>query len=377
MKILNKLAVLFSLLTASLVNAQTPQFPYTITPLQFNASVSKNIVGSQQLAVPVVVAVPPGTTGAHLFRVYTPVNYAGNVSVKFTISGTQYNGPFESPSALLFDGQSVSITTFVDPTNIPLGTYNVPISIQDVTTNTTQSIGLNLSVIDDRTYTFLPGTTRVVPHIATGFGWRTRLIFNNPNNTPSVLEVRFYTPDGTARAFRLRDGRITSVATQAIPGYGSGEIVIEDPFNNFTVTGSAEIIPILNSPVGVTILYETIPAAGEVPHVAALPATASNSDTLTLAFDATNDLKTGLALLNSLNYAEPVTLQFYEQGGTLLATTTVNLPAKGQTAFLVSDAVPAIRGYSGIIRATTPFRSLTGFALRFDKTGQFIPVTPF
>jgi hypothetical protein len=187
-----------------------------------------------------------------------------------------------------------------------------------------------------------------------------------------VLQVNFFNPAGVATPYRLRDGRYSASISEVVNAYGTLTIVLEDIFNKDTLTGSAEIVPLLNQPVGTTIIYETTDAAQ---HEAALPALAVTTDTLTLAYDNTNGRSTGLALRNSLNYPEPVTITYYDDGGTMLSTTTLNLPAKGQVAFVVTD--PALKNRQGVIRAVMPFKALSGFALRFDKDFQFIPVLPF
>ena len=376
--LLTKLVFAITVLTAS-VFAQTPSFSFNVSPLQINATISVNVAGPQQIVWPVIVSLPPGTTGARLLQVYTPLDTLTNAPVTFAISNNGVTTAAPRPQALLQAGQSAVVTAYVDVAGFPVGTYNIPISILDYYSNYVQSVNLNLTVIDDRTYSFLPPTTKVVPHIATGAGWTTTLNYVNQSTSPSAIETRFYATDGTPRAFRLADGRITSVADVLVPAHGSTSITIADPTNQYTVTGSAEITPVLGaSPVGVSIIYTTVPTDPKVtPNVASLPAGPSNTNTLTLFYDATNGNKAGLALLNSLNYPQPVTLQFYDSGGTPVATTSLVLGAKAQSAFVVSDQIPAIQGLSGVVVATTPYNALSGFVLRFDKNFQFIPILPF
>jgi len=364
------LFALFVLFAVCSFAQSVPAYPFTVSPLQFNGVVSKYPGGNVWLTTPVVVALPPGTTGARAYRIYTPVNYQNYNP--FTFSANNVSFGQTSLYGFLQPGESVNVFVGVNIDTLQIGTMSIPIVVQDTLTNTALSTNLSLSVIDDRQYQFPSADTRVVPHIASGYGWRTLLQFTNPNNTPSVLDIKFYGSNGLPTAFRLRDGRYSANISEIVNGYGTVTLVIEDVLNKDTLVGSAEIKPILNQPVGVTIIYETTDAAA---HEAALPANAVTTDTINLAYDNTNGRVTGLALLNSLNYPEPVTITYYDDGGVLLSTTTITLPAKGQTAFVIND--PAIKNRTGMIRAVMPFKALSGFALRFDKDFQFIPVTPF
>jgi hypothetical protein len=360
---MKKLLLLMSLFTMGIFAQVTQPFSFNVTPLQGSAVVDKFAGGYQQISWPVIVALPPGTAGnSRAYRVITPFNpTTGAPLITFNPS---YN--------VLQPGQSDAVIMRVNVDALSLGQFGLPIIISDLNTSATQTVILTLTVADLRTLTIPPPTTRIVPHLASGFGWRTIIQFTNPSNLSSVVEADFFNPSGTPTAFRLRDGRFSSSTEDVIPGYGTKSIVLEDLFNKDTLTGSVEIKPLLNNPVGVTIMYETTDAAA---HIAALQATPVNTGNLTLFYDNTGGRVTGVALLNSLNYPQTLTITYYDDGGDVLSTQMVNLPAKGQTSFVVTD--PNVANRMGVFTVSAPIPALTGFTLRFNKDMQFIPVMPF
>ena len=162
--------------------------------------------------------------------------------------------------------------------------------------------------------------------------------------------------------------RVPSIRSRTV----TTSVVLEDFVATATLTGSAEIVPLLNNPVGVTIIYQTADAAA---HEAGLQATAVTSGLLTLFYDNTGGRVTGVAVLNSLNYPQNLTITYYDDGGDVLDTQQLTLPAKGQTSFVATTTKIANR--MGVFTVSAPIPALTGFSLRFNKDFQFIPIMPF
>jgi hypothetical protein len=298
------------------------------------------------------------------------MNYGSYLPVKFSTS------PSTTATTTLSASTSTGVLTQVfiqiNTDQLSVGSYLVPIFVLDVSTGAVAIVQVNINVVDGHTYVIPDAGTKIVPHLASGAGWRTTLQLTNPNSTASVVEVSFAAQDGTPVAFRLADGTNSSVVIASVNGYGTKSLVVEDPVSKTTLVGSARVKPIFGAPVNVTILYQTTDAAA---HDAALPALPATASTLTLFYDNTGGHITGLALTNSLNYAEPVQVTYYDEGGTLLVTAApVTLNANGQTAFVVSE--PLLAGRKGVIRVTMPFPALSGFVLRFNQDFQFIPILP-
>lgn len=342
----------------------TPTFGFNMSPLQGTAVLDKYVGGTQQISWPIVMVLPPGTAGAS--RAYTVVS---------PLNPTLNNVPvitFSPAYDVMQPGQTDNVVMKVNVDALSIGQYGIPIVVTDLNSNVSETVILTVTIADLRSLTIPPPTTRTVPHLASGAGWRTTVQFTNPSNLPSVVEMDLFAPNGVPAAFRLRDGRYSSVVEEVIPGYGTTSIVFEDYITTSTFTGSAEIKPLLNNPVGVTIIYETTDASA---HEAGLQATAVTSGLLTLFYDNTGGRVTGVALLNSLNYPQNLTITYYDDGGSVLDTQQLTLAAKGQTSFVATT--PKIANRVGVFTVSAPIPSLTGFALRFNNDMQFIPVMPF
>ena len=356
-----KLLLLMSMLVMCVCAQST--FSFNVSPLNGTAVVDKYAGGYQQLSWPIVVALPPGTAGnTRAYRIVSPANpTSGNPLITF-------NPSFD----VLQPGTADAIAVKVNVDAFVIGQYSLQVFVLDLNTNTSQTAVITLTVADLRTLTIPPATTRTVPHLATGAGWITTLQFTNPSNLPSAIEIDFYSPAGVPTPFRLRDGRYAAVAEEIIPGYGTTSIVLEDTFAKGTLTGTAEIKPLLNNPVGTTIIYQT---TDNGTYETGIQATAVTSGLLTLFYDNTNGRSTGVAVLNSLNFPQVLTITYYDDGGDILDTQTLTLPAKGQTSFMASN--PKIANRMGVFTVSAPIPTLTGFALRANKNMQFIPVMPF
>jgi hypothetical protein len=98
-----------------------------------------------------------------------------------------------------------------------------------------------------------------------------------------------------------------------------------------------------------------------------------------LAFDNTNGLATGLALANIANQAAGVFVVLRDDSGALLTTTTINLPAKGHTSFLLTPTYAVTSAKRGTVEFDTPVGgriSALGLRATPNATLTTIPVLP-
>ena len=94
-------------------------------------------------------------------------------------------------------------------------------------------------------------------------------------------------------------------------------------------------------------------------------------------FDDTGGAATGVAVANSSAVSAIIPLIIYDQSGTQVASSTVTLPAHGQTAFVLSDRIAATVNSKGSARFNTPAGgAISVLGLRFPSSGAFttIPV---
>ena len=333
--------VLLALLCMFCLGAAAQQNPFALIafPNQISATASKTPGGSVWLTQPITIALPLNTASPRGFQVYTPMNSANYVPVKFAASTAQTPAAIMNGTAAA--GALNQVFLQIGTELLTPGSYQVAIFIYDPMTITNSFVLLNLTVIDGHNYNYPDASTKIVPHLASGAGWRTTLQLTNPNSTASAVEIHFFSPDGTPTAFRRADGYSTDVYNEVVNAYGTKSVVLEDPKNKNTLSGSAQVRAVMNGPVNVTILYQALDAAA---HEAALPALPATADTLTLFFDNTGGRVTGLALSNSINYEEPVQIAYYDESGNLLVKAApVILAANGQTAIVVNE--PNLAGW--------------------------------
>ena len=352
-------------------------YPFIVTPQQYSATVSQLVANApvQEVSTPLVVSLPASASASHVFTVSTitlPVvntNTYSNGMITFTINigNTTYIGP----QGLLTPGQTANIYLNVDTSQLAPATYGLPIFIQDMTTGLDQSADLTLTVSNNRTYVYPANNVRVVPHIATGLGWNTTLVFTNANTSGTQLAVTFKDQNGLPINIALKDGRYSSYVYVNVAPNTVATITATQPTATYTIIATATIIPVSGYPVGVTAIYTTNATTATESGV---PAQQVNTGALTMFYDNTNGKVTGLALMNSLNYAEPVTITVYDEFGDVLETLNQNIPANGQTATVLNDST--ITGHTGVIHASMGFNALNGFVLRFDQNNYFIPVVP-
>lgn len=382
MKLFTKLFASLALFTAAAF-AQTPTYSFTLSPSTITATLNKFSSPSVvQIPTPITVALASGITGNHAFNLATvpTADVNGKITTSmfsFTInSGLAYNyggtlGLVEGSPALVYLNVDVSQL----PATISGQPLSIPVFVTDAQNGLTQSVFFYINNVDGRTYTYPASNVRSLSHIASGVGWNTVVEFTNQNSSNTQLRVDFFDQSGNPLALRLADGRNLSSIYEDINAHGNASITIADPTATGTIIATALITPTIGFPVGVTEIFNTT----NVPHSAGVAAEIVNTDTLSFFYDTTNGNAIGLALLNSLNYAEPLTLTYYDNFGNQLAQTTESLCAGCQIArTLDANTVPAIQGKTGSITASFPagFTALSGIAFRFDSNYFFIPILP-
>jgi hypothetical protein len=109
---------------------------------------------------------------------------------------------------------------------------------------------------------------------------------------------------------------------------------------------------------------------------ASVPLETRTPSSFVLVFDNTNGLTTGVALSNVSTSAAAVTSHIYDDIGTLLESTSINLPARGHTSFLVPKSYPATANKRGMVEFVVPTGgkiSAIGLRAKADGTLTTIP----
>jgi hypothetical protein len=248
---------------------------------------------------------------------------------------------------------------------LSVGSYNIPVNFVQNSPSVSVSVGINLTVIDSRTFT--ASTDPTIPHIASGGGWTTTVRLTNTSNWISLVTLKFYEPSGTNSPFHV-NGNYVLEHSVVVPGNGSVDVVMSDPVG--LKTGSLDIRTVYGSGVVAQATYSNSLFEGTIPS--SIP----NRDSFTIPYDNYGPLSTGLALVNYLNYPQEVEFSFYDNLGNLLHTDKVTLPAKGQTALTLDVAFPLTKGKTGSVKIKTARPALTGFGLKFNRDKGYFTTIP-
>jgi len=358
-----------SLLLIGSMFAQNVAPVVSITPHEINAVVDK--ATTDVLTWPVTVSLPPFPSADML---YVSANAYPILPPGITVSPA---------TQLVTYNQSATFQVRVNPAELKydIGRYLVPLTFTYSTTsglNLSQSIAVNLDMIDSRLSQLPALSLRTIPHIAVGGGWKTTLRFVNPGDQIAIYRVSFLSTGGQPLPVFANGVYGAETAVTIFPK-GVSLVSVTGPLvGNAIVTGHAEVMPQINGTgVGFNVAYEFPTLRGETLE-AATPGADPHTDTLNLLYDLRFGNATGVALSNAMNYPQTVDLVFYDDLGRALQVSRIVLPAKGQTSFTVDkNANPLLAERFGVLVVKGQFKALSGLSLKFSTSGGFIPLTSF
>lgn len=192
----------------------------------------------------------------------------------------------------------------------------------------------------------------VFPQIVAGSGYTTQVVLINRSSQRITGQISFTAPDGTPLPLQM--GSVVSAQfSYQIEAHGTyrAELTLASGLGvGYAVVTPSPTHP---SPSGTAIFQQStganlITEAG----VAAVPPT-----TAARIFVDYASTETGVAIANNSNLTAPVTFQLMDRNGTMIATTTVPLVARGQVARFVHELFPALKlpdGFTGLMEITSP-----------------------
>ena len=293
-------------------------------------------------------------------------NPTGTAFVYNTVVNTNQSNVLIWPvQSVIPPGTNQVVRLSVVASNLPVGNYNIPVTFVQIPNNVSFSVGINLSVIDSRTFT--ASTDPTIPHIASGEGWTTTVKLANTSNWISLVTLKFYDPLGVNAPFFVNGNYVTEHSV-VVPGNGVVDVVMSDPIS--LKTGSLDIKTVYGTGVSASATYSnTI-------FEATIPSSIPNRDSFSMVFDNVSRKSTGLALVNYLNYQQEIVFVFYDNMGVQFYTDKIVLPAKGQAALTLDVAFPNTKGKNGTVKIQTTRPALTGFGLKFNLEKNYFTTTP-
>lgn len=110
---------------------------------------------------------------------------------------------------------------------------------------------------------------------------------------------------------------------------------------------------------------------------ASVPLETRSPGSFLLVFDNTSGLTTGVALSNASATAATVTQNIYDDSGTLLQTSTLNIAPRSHSSYLLPGHDPATANKRGMVEYVVPTGSriaLIGLRAKADGTLTTVPV---
>ena len=210
--------------------------------------------------------------------------------------------------------------------------------------------------------------------LAVGDGWSTTVEVINTTGAPAATQLTFSASDGTPLTLPLSYAGTTvngSQLQQTLAPNGRLVVNIAGSPGAPVQIGSAH----LASSAGVSgfIRYSYAPSGQD----AIVPLETRQAASYVFPFDDTGGAATGVAVANSSGSAATIPVIIYDQTGAQIASSTVTLPAHGQTAFVLGDRIAAAVNSKGSARFNTPAGgAISVLGLRFPSSGAFttIPV---
>ena len=206
-------------------------------------------------------------------------------------------------------------------------------------------------------------TTRDYPHIADGGNYRTELVLVNPTNAATTATVQFFGADGAPLARPIGGSSATSV-TVSLPARGVERVV--------TAGAAAEVSwgwARLTSPAAIdaiVVLQNVVDGAirAEAPVWAASPAARLRASVVNAGFT-----RSGIAVSNPNNNGVAATFLLRDAAGSVVASATRDLPARGYLAQFVTQLFPEFAEIDGTIDVETNGGPLGAVGIRYDNDG--------
>jgi hypothetical protein len=308
-----------------------------------------------------VVLLPPVNitskpTSPFFYFLQVPSEYAG------VISANQLLG-------VLGAGRTGAVQLSVNASTLAVGVYHITLNFAQ--SPDVLNYDLTLTVTNSREYVLPGANDRLLPHIAAGADWVTKVRLVNTSQSEEISEIRFYEASGLSTNFTVNGFSTSYLPAVRVPANGYVDLTLTNPAG--LKVGTATIKSIIGSAPGVNAIYRNSTLKSE----SAVEIKPSTQTGFNIVFDNMGRNSTGVAVANALNYDQEVTLEFYDANGVKItapdsAPVRVRVPANGQVIFISDQAYPITAGKNGVIRVLGTQPALSGFGLLFNmETGVF------
>jgi uncharacterized protein (TIGR03118 family) len=342
---------------------------YNTSGIYITAGINNQLDGLLALITPVSASNPAVTTPATL-----PNGKIGGPYLQ-ALAATGGAPPYATwtvTSGSLPPGLSLDSTTGAvsgTPTTVG-GTFYFTVSCTD-SSGVKGSSSLQLTIQQSA----LSGTSARVgsfAQVVAGGGWKTAMTLINLSSVTVNAQVNLYANNGSAEPFAMAFPEFTSSSfgTSAPLTLGpNSSVVIQMPATTPAIAvGWADVVA--TGPLTGFLTFDL----GSGPALeGTMSFDARLSTSLLLPYDNTSGNQTALAIANQSASAQTITVTVFDQNGTQLTSSPMNLPAFGHTSFFVNTQFSQSANQLGLVQFQGS-AGVTGVGLRFTAAGSFTSI---
>jgi hypothetical protein len=279
-----------------------------------------------------------------------------------------------------FNGSAPFLGAFTFASNVVVGVT----ALRGLTNERGEFLMSTLPVID---ITAPAQGPQVLAHYADSGGWTTQVLLVNPGNTLLTGAVLFFDPSGLPANVSIA-GKTGNSFAYAVPPRSSQKLSTEGAAAN-AITGPVRVVPDGLVPDGaaapVPLVVFSYRAGGITESEAGVPVSKGTAMQMYVEVSGTprqpGNIQSGIAIANPASSSTAVTVALTQLDGTPAQDpVSLNLPASGQTAKLLTELFPGVATpFRGILRimAGTPGVSATGLRLHYNERAEvLISTTP-
>jgi hypothetical protein len=215
----------------------------------------------------------------------------------------------------------------------------------------------------------------VLPQIADGAGWSTRIMLVNMGTAAAPFTLYFYKDDGTAWNITLK-GSATGPSSSwsgTIPVGGS--LFLETPGTDSQINQGWAYLSTQYWVSGMAVFRAAWLPTNDAEAV--VPFASEVDVDFFIPFDNRNGYVTSVALVNSWSTASAnVLVQFRNPDGTVIRTDTITLAPRQHMAFETTNKYPETLGKNGVIEFKEPSGQVapSGLGLLFSPRNTFTSI---
>jgi hypothetical protein len=212
----------------------------------------------------------------------------------------------------------------------------------------------------------------VLPQIADGNGWSTRIMLVNMGTVVASFTLYFYNEDGTAWNISLKGSATGPSATWSGTIPVGGSLFLETPGTGSAVTQGWAYLSTRDWISGMAVFKAAWLPTNDAEAV--VPFASEVDVDFFIPFDNRNGYVTSIALVNSWSTATAnVQVQFRNPDGSVIRSDTIQLAPKQHMAFETTTKYPETQGKNGVIEFLEPSGQVaaSGMGLLFSPRNTF------